>query len=309
MDKRKTILVPTDFDTASLAALRVALDLGRSAGARVVVLHAYAVPFAHPELPGHVYERLRRQAEDEASRSLDDLAVRWGVDVVLRRGDPVEHALRTAEDVGAYRIVMGTHGRRGVGRLLLGSVAEAIVRRSPIPVMTVRGGPKPEDAPTARHDGKPIVLAGVDFDPGSERAVALAREVAAEVGGSLELVHAYTLPFYAYSEYDPMLASDLDVQLAKVAERSLEALRVRTGAARWHLRRGPAGHEILDVAGQIHADVIVLGTHARTGAARIFIGSVAEWVLRRSSVPVLTARLPEEATVTKPAGAAISMTT
>jgi nucleotide-binding universal stress UspA family protein len=133
-----TILHPTDFSDRSAHALRLAGALARDYGARLVVLHvaemppaAYAEGFP-PIDPDEVVRDARRQLE-----ALDVPLTTTPAERRLEVGNPIEVILHVARDLHADLIVMGTHGRTGLRRLLMGSVAEQIVRRATCPVLTM----------------------------------------------------------------------------------------------------------------------------------------------------------------------------
>jgi nucleotide-binding universal stress UspA family protein len=141
MKRIRTILHPTDFSAGSEAAFQYASDLARDYGARLIVLHALEpaiaiagegalVPFDLDELGA------------EARRRLEDIPAGRGVrlDRVLREGPSALTVVEVAREVNADLIVMGTHGRTGIGRLFLGSVAEEVLRKAPCPVLTVKAG-------------------------------------------------------------------------------------------------------------------------------------------------------------------------
>jgi nucleotide-binding universal stress UspA family protein len=142
-----TILHPTDFSDHSSVAFRMACALARDYGARLVVVHATGLPaiaFVEGGAPPRP-EDLFAAAEAELSRVRPpDPQVR--VERLLKEGDPVTEILSAAREAGADLIVMGTHGRTGLGRLLMGSVAEHVVRHATCPVVTVRT-PFPADEP------------------------------------------------------------------------------------------------------------------------------------------------------------------
>ena len=139
----KTILVPHDFGTGSEHALTYAVDLAKALGAELVVMHAYEIPVigfpdgalvATPELASRVLEG----ANTGLKKAVDTHA---GTGVPLRglvkQGPTWQTIIETADEVGAGMIVMGTHGRHGLPRALLGSVAEKVVRAAHCPVLTV----------------------------------------------------------------------------------------------------------------------------------------------------------------------------
>lgn len=140
MMKIRTILHPTDFSEHSANALELAGAIARDYCARLVILHVKALPIPPsgvmtPEPidpPGHA-EELRRQLDawQPTNRMVS-------VEHVMLIGDEATEIARLAKDNGYDQIVMGTHGRTGVGRLLMGSVAERVLRTAPCPVLTVK---------------------------------------------------------------------------------------------------------------------------------------------------------------------------
>ena len=139
MSALERLLVPTDFGEAAACALDLALTIAVKFGSTVILLHAYdlLVPTYAEGLGWPILdvERLARKELDAARVKAQSLYP--AVEAVLVCGDPVRGILETAEKHNADMIVMGTHGRRGLSRLILGSVAGKIVRLSPIPVVTV----------------------------------------------------------------------------------------------------------------------------------------------------------------------------
>lgn len=146
---QKTILFPTDFSTASDAALRHAEALAKSSGARLLIAHIEEPPLAYGGgelyygLPEPNTERIRSMLE--AVRPSDPSV---SFEHRLTMGDPASEVVRIADEENAEMIVMGTHGRTGLTRLLMGSVAELIVRRASCPVLVYRE----VDAKLARGD-------------------------------------------------------------------------------------------------------------------------------------------------------------
>jgi nucleotide-binding universal stress UspA family protein len=138
------ILVPHDFGETAQHAFDFAMDLADKLGAKVTVVHAYEVPvYGFPD--GVVLTaEMSGQIERAARAALDGVAARGrrpsvDVQVALRQGAAWSEIDAAAQQLEADLIVMGTHARRGVARALLGSVAEKVVRTSPVPVLTVHG--------------------------------------------------------------------------------------------------------------------------------------------------------------------------
>lgn len=142
----KTILVPTDFGDASEAAIEYAIELAKAIGSEVVLLHSFEIPavgfpdgalVATAEMTNRVLEGaqvgLERQAASYEGRGVS-------LRTVIKQGDAWRTVIATAEELGADLIVMGTHGRKGLPRALLGSVAEKVVRTAHVPVLTIHAG-------------------------------------------------------------------------------------------------------------------------------------------------------------------------
>jgi nucleotide-binding universal stress UspA family protein len=141
----RTILHPTDFSEYSENAFRLACALARDYGSRLIVLHVstpQVVAYGGMSLPAVWVDFKESKDKLLALRGPD----RVRVEHRLEEGDPVPEILRVARETPCDLIVMGTHGRRGLGRLLMGSVAEQIVRQAPCPVVTVKT-PLPQTIP------------------------------------------------------------------------------------------------------------------------------------------------------------------
>jgi nucleotide-binding universal stress UspA family protein len=140
------ILVPVDFSSNAEQALDYAIELAGKLGATIHVLNVIGIPvFGVPELGVAVTSatmdsmvRDNQTALDKLVASRKSTGVKFS-DPILRTGDARDVILQTAEEIGADLIVMGTHGRRGLSRALLGSVTEMVVRTSNVPVLTIRG--------------------------------------------------------------------------------------------------------------------------------------------------------------------------
>jgi nucleotide-binding universal stress UspA family protein len=150
MIKFRRILCPVDFGANSVTALKIAAELARERGAALYVLHVVAIP-SGPEvsldfskLEGAARTRLERLVREKVGAGAN-----WEAHV--RSGAPAFEVLRAAERWGADLIVMATHGRKGLKHLVLGSVAESVVREAPCPVLTIRPGAAPRRAAATRR--------------------------------------------------------------------------------------------------------------------------------------------------------------
>jgi nucleotide-binding universal stress UspA family protein len=142
------------------------------------------------------------------------------------------------------------------------------------------------------------ILVPVDFSKGSDRAVAQAEQLAVALGAGIELFHAYQLPVFALPDstvtVSPTYVADLTDRAQRELNRYRDDLRARGIEVNAKLLEGNAADSIVERAEALHAIMIVLGTHGRSGFRRFLLGSTAERVVRMATVPVLTVHLPEE---------------
>lgn len=284
------ILCPVDFSETSNHAIHHALALASWYCARITALHAY-----HPAGRNDEVERLRVDVAAEfRGQGSDDVPV----DILVQAGDPIRPILDCAASLPADLIVMGTHGLRGFEHLVLGSVTENVLRRARCPVFTV----PPRAHATSVLPFKQLLCA-VDFSPSSARALAFAFSVAGETSAGLTLLHVLEWPWHeppapAFDELPTEQATQL---LNFRRTREAEALN-RLGALIPHVVRdrsmpvprcahGKPYVEILRVAGEEHADLIVVGPHGgRHPIGLSLLGSTANQVVRQATCPVLTMR-------------------
>jgi len=298
MLRMRSILFPTDFSPCAERAYTHAVHLARRLGAK---LHVLSV----------VYH------EDDAETSpmsflplgSDELAAQLGLESsTLPEGDDSLEVINAQlQSTSAWRtileyvddhkidlVVMGTHGRHGLDRLLLGSVAEQVVRRAPCPVLTVR-----QEHPVPRRPGAiPEIVVPVDFSPFSRPTLKYAVDLARHYGAKLALVHVVeqvNLPNVYGIDPIPVVAPDLQA-------RSLQALEALAADEippsqpfDCTVLIGHAGHDIVEFADDRDSDMIVIATHGLTGLKRLLMGSVTEQVVRAAACPVFTVRSFESA--------------
>jgi nucleotide-binding universal stress UspA family protein len=284
------ILCPTDFSPGSRQALRVAVRLASEANAELVLVHSWYMPptaFAGESMfPPDVIQSLI----DDSKRGLD-AAVR---DAMTAGATRVRSKLLTgvpwAEIVGcldqeAFDLcVIGTQGRSGLSRILLGSVAEKVVRHSPCSVLTVR--PDAAVTPFAH------ALVPTDFSESAGHALDLAAQLV-RPDGAITLLHVLEMPV-AYSE-EPLTADfarSLDKVAAAALEQAASGLKSKVGVrVTASSRLGYPGVQILSELDHNRAvDLVVMGSRGRTGIKRALLGSVAEKVVRNARCPVLVTR-------------------
>jgi nucleotide-binding universal stress UspA family protein len=287
------VLVATDFSATAEAALAWAVELVRSRGGTLTLVHALDLhgPLTDflpspPDLDEHV--------QGAAAARLTELAAGLGeqgmpVETRLELGVASQAIVRAAEELRADLLVVGSRGLTTVAHLLLGSTAQRVVQHAPCPVLTVHPGDR-ERHPPLRH-----VLLPTDFSRDAERAAHAARALlGTATGARLTLLHAYHLPveYTAYGTIPTGLPFQQDV--ATLAEEKLaeaattlatEGLQVDTLA-----REGYPPDVIVETARELDADVIAMGTHGRTGLRHLLLGSNAERVVENAPCPVLTVR-------------------
>jgi nucleotide-binding universal stress UspA family protein len=154
----RVILHPTDLSEGCASSLRVARSLARDLGARLVLLHVVPCGYIADEMTVPVDPRVYREALEEERRLVDGPDLKYPVEARLARGDAAEEILIAADELECGLIVMGTHGRTGLSRLLMGSVAEYVLPRAECPVVAVKT-PRHAEAPAPVKAADPVVAA------------------------------------------------------------------------------------------------------------------------------------------------------
>jgi len=297
-----TIIVGVDLSPSSDIAIGHAIDLARAEHAELVLVLVDAIPDVPDSIPPSAVVAARAYSQrlgarlDEDTLALDALRTKFtgrGVEISQRvvDGYPDEALPKIAAELEADAIVVGSHGRTGLKRVLLGSVAERVVRLAPCAVMVARG-----EAPIG---GYHHLVVGTDFGATSERALARALVVAAP-RARIDVVHCWQMsPMITPPDAPAMiptyetLRTDTIAKLRQDGEALAEtAKRGRDVDVRFHLLERPAAHGIDDFAGEVHADLIVVGSHGRRGVRRFLLGSIAEVTVRHAPCATLVVRTP-----------------
>jgi len=284
----KNILFATDFSPAAEAALPYAIGLAKQYGAKVHGLHVRfpaTYPIVGPEAMPQILEAAEQQAKFEAQQ-MHELLASVPHEVTITEGDlwPVLNEIVQKQKVDL--VVIGTHGRKGVSRALLGSAAEEIFRMATCPVLTV--GPHISQNTERRMAMKQILFA-TDFSPESLAALPFAVSLAQEHLSNLTLMNAT-----GKTEVGELVHAGL---YKESTLRRLQAL-VPAGADLWcepkcRVEQGPEAQKINEVAIALGADLIVLGVrapHGGVGAMTHLLSSIAHEVVVNAQCPVLTVR-------------------
>ena len=281
------ILFLTDYSSASDAAAPFAKSLAQKYGAKVTALHvrSSAVDPMSPPASWYGLDDVTAAREKELKKGLAELFVGVEAEPLIEEGTLLSSVQEIVQARNIDLIVMGTHGRTGVGRLLMGSAAEEVFREAPCPVLTV--GPHSDVNGEKGKFGR--VLFATDFSEESKRAAPYALALAQEHQAHITLMHVISEP-----EVGDLVQPH---ELLASSEKLLRSL-VPPGGELWCtpdyvVERGERAEKILDVARRRHADLIVLGVKKTTGfpgAGTHLPIAIAHDVVIGAPCPVLTVR-------------------
>ena len=295
MAQVKHVLCPIDFSDASRHALDHAVVMAGWFRSHLTVMHVrHPVFLMEPPI-------LFADLADSSLGTLEDVEARlhgWlepvraagiacGV-LAVDGNNPAARIVEAVAQVGADLVVMGTHGRHGFERLLLGSVTERVVRTAPCPVVTV----PPPNVTTSTLPFRRVIC-GVDFSDASLKALRFARSMAQESNSTLTILHVLEWPpesealaMFDMTAYRDAVRTDAEERLATLAQDPEFGSRQPT----IRLVMGKPHDQILAVALEDHADIVVRGVHGRTPVDLMLFGSTTNQVIRRATCPVLTLR-------------------
>jgi len=276
----KRVLCAVDFSTASLRAFELAMRLASAAGARIHLLHVI------PRIVASILDmpittsRWTAAQEEKAKRELPKLqarAVQRGVPATteVRIGDIDVQILKAAKDNHADVLTMGTHGRRGFERWALGSVAERMVRHSPIPILVTGSAGKRRYAATIRN-----VLIACDFSEGTPDAVAYGTRIAEQAGASITMLHVIQDRSAAV---DWNASADRTAAIHRRLETLIPSRARRLCKVEARVESGEPYRVILRIIKASKPSLVVLNTHGHGFVDRLLIGSTTERVVRGGS--------------------------
>ncbi|QWC18128.1 universal stress protein [Halorubrum sp. 2020YC2] len=280
------ICVPTDGSDAAAAAFEHVLAVAADHGATVHVLHvADTTRDSVTRIGGDVVDVLEQEGESIVEEAAARAAER-GVDVetAVRQGGVPETVVAYADEVDADLVAMSTRGRQGVERVV-GSTTERVVRRSPVPVLALRPGD--ETVPYPYGD----VLVPTDGSPTAAAAIERAVPTAKRAGATVHVLSVVDTGGIGVGDHVDALSEEAEAAVAAGVERVEAAGLESVGAVEV---AASAASGIRAYVGDPGVDLVVMGTHGRTGVGKYLLGSVAERTLRTAPVPVLTVPLPEE---------------
>ncbi|WP_047865718.1 universal stress protein [Rubrobacter aplysinae] len=299
------ILLATDGSEEAGSAARIAAELCEKAGSELHLVYVgphVARPgdlgpvIFDPQVSGKAQDRLDQASQELLDEQVQAVTEAGGsvAEAYLRTEEnPAAEIVHLAEEIGASAIIMGSRGRGGIRRALMGSVSENVVLYAHCPVLVVRGDGRRSLFPAR------IVLA-VDGSEESKAATDTAIDLVKRTGSELYVVHA---GFTAYLPYaHPYMAENVESFAERAEKEAREFLENRveqikdqangqTGArVHTHLRRGDPKKEIVELAEEVDAGLVIIGSRGLGGVRRALMGGVSDSVVRHAHCPVLVVR-------------------
>jgi nucleotide-binding universal stress UspA family protein len=299
MLKLKKILLPTDFSRCAEQALAHTVFLAEKYNAEIHLLHVMTLFKDQPILINDEIsetEEMIRKLENMVEKQFNKVVNYQGsanlvINKSTRRGiSAAPIILEYASDQNIDLIVMGTHGRRGLGHLLVGSTTEEVVRMANCPVFSVRESEKPKSLEAINK-----ILVPVDFSDHSKSALAYAAEIAESYDAQLQLFHAIeetVHPVYSLSGKSSKidLVPGIEEDCRKKIKQMIQATSISMEETEIIVKSGQAALEIIRFATENLSDLIIIATHGLTGIEHFLLGSVTEKVVRMSPCPVFTVK-------------------
>ncbi len=300
----RSILVPLDGSQFAEAALPIAESIARRTGATLDIVRSHE-PF-EPDRPADCWTPHYDPREEAAHQALEQAYLDTTVHTLreksticvksaLVEGAVVSGLLKRARAVDADLIVMATHGRGPVGRFLLGSVADQLLRHAAIPVLLLRCGDDSQACAAPEFDH---ILIPLDGSRLAERVLAPAIRIGRLTNARYTLVRVVKHGFHPFGatgasdgnliRHDESERRILDA--ARYLERIAVRLRLESPRVEKVVLEGEAADAILHEAAARNVDLIAIATHGRGGLKRLLLGSVADKVIRSTSTPVLAYR-------------------
>lgn len=302
------ILVPLDGSDVAKGILPYVLQIAGKTNIPLVLLTAVdpeaidcpaSIMSAEPASPGEPMAICRARLEESsrvhAQDTLDRIVARLKDDGIEAKatvtiGGPAEEILRVAEEEGCSLIAMSTHGRHPIGRGILGSVTDRVIRASNVPVLTVT----PDRAKEHREQGAPLttIIAPLDGSELAQRALPYVERLARTLSMETLLARVVGTKYPAYTDTDlgfrvPEFSEGMNWEATEYLEQVAQHLRDKGLTVRSQVLAGSAVRALLNLAHETPHNLIAMTTHGRTGLSRWVMGSVAATLVRRSGAPVL----------------------
>lgn len=294
------ILVPLDGSELAEAALPYAEEFTGRLGSEVILMSvAHSLEVLEQRGYQSYIQRTVEIVKEGAGRYLGKaVGGVMKVESAILIGNPAEEIVDFADKMGIDLVVMATHGRSGITRWALGSVADKVLRAIKQPIVLIRASGSHPEVCEKGILGK--LLVPLDGSKEGEAVVPYVEELASKLGA--EVVFLQVVPLAYHVE----IAGDMAVQVPYM-EEEMEPLKVsaksyleRVGGVfeskgiitKYEVRIGVAAHKIIELADEVNVDMVAMSTHGRSGVGRWVFGSVAEKIAHSANIPVLLVRAP-----------------
>ncbi|KKK66103.1 hypothetical protein LCGC14_2967460 [marine sediment metagenome] len=300
----KRILVATDFSECSRVALDICISASKCMKTKLYILHTIE-KFPHDYrhlLSSTTHSNMKQKLEEEAVNKIkailpEELLGSEDIVPIIRFGKPFLEVIQVAKEKDVDIIAIGTHGRAGVDRIILGSVAERVVRKAHCPVMVVR---------SRKYIGFKRIIVPIDFSDCSRIALEYAAATARAHRSKLTILHVYEESFiepYVRAANTEEEAQEIIRGIEQVNEGKYDEFlkKIDLGGVEYDklLRKGIPSNEIVETAREQQAQLIVVGTHGRSGIKHMLIGSDAEEVVRNAPCDIVVVK-PEKSSFSMP---------
>lgn len=294
----KKILVPTDFSEFSQYALQYACAFAKISGGSIECVHVVDTTFSAVGgafAPAASLEHSMQAIRAHAKKELDHFVRKehlLGVEVKphLREGIAGEEIVKLADEIHPDLVIIPSHGRSGLDRLVFGSTCDKVLRLSKVPVLIVK---HPEHEALAKDGSLRLkrILCPIDFSAFSQSALPVATGFAKQFGATVVLAHIADARF-DYPEWTAQLAMNNTQHLVEAAKENLDrvAKDLKEVKTEIHVSVGVPHYSLVDLTRDGKIDLVLMPTHGRKGIAHALLGSVTERVARGAHCPVLVVR-------------------
>ncbi len=301
MSDFKKILCATDFSEYSEYAMRYATAFAKISGGSIDCVHVVDTGFVTDGSVDGVYvssadlQRSLESIKATAEKELEHFIRKehfLGVDMTphLREGHAADEIVKLADEIGADLLIIATHGRSGLERLVFGGTCDKILRLSKTPVLAIK---HPEHEALEEDGSLKInrILCPLDFSEFSHSGLNLAKDLARRFDSTLVLTHVVDARF-DYPEWTAQVAMNTSEHLAKSAEEHLKSVAEGMEGVETEIfvTNGVPHRTLIEKTKENDIDLVIIATHGRKGLAHALLGSVTEKVVRSAGCPVLTVR-------------------
>lgn len=287
------ILFPTDGSDEAASVFEHVLEIADAHDSTIHILNvADTTQVSVARIQGEVIDVLEQEGEEiiqEAAERAEERGITTDAEVI--QGKPFRTIIEYADSHGVDIVVLPTHGRSGLERFLLGSTTERVIRRTEVPVLSIR-----PDADSAIEYPFKNVLVPTDGSDCANQALALGVDVAKAEGATLHLLSVIAIASLGVDVRSEIHTDTLEERASDLIDEA-RAFAENSGvdSVSGSIEFGPSVNKVISSYVEEHnVDLIVAGTHGRSGFDRYIMGSVTEDLIRTAPVPVLTVREPPQ---------------